>query len=197
MKIDNTRIENIKGNEKYGFRLIGYKGSYEFFCKNLLNRENWVRSLSRICVSSNIFLNYTIDKTLGKGSFAKVNLAYRNSDKRVFAIKTIEKARIMKSLRTMQFLYNEIAIMRKLSHPNIIKLYEVHENELYIHMVLEYLRGGELLQKLQNKGTYSEKDASVTFKCVLEALGYCHSLNIIHRDLKPENLILAYFLILH
>ena len=106
-------------------------------------------------------------------------------------LKRIEKAKILENSRTIRSMYNEIVIMRKLCHKNVIRMYEVYENESYIHLVLEYLKGGELFQKLQNKGTYSEKDASVVIKCLLEALNYCHSINIIHRDLKPENLIFA------
>lgn len=78
-----------------------------------------------------------------------------------------------------------------INHPGVIKLFEVYENEQFIHLVLEYLKGGELFQMLQKKGQYSEKDASVAIKSILEALNYCHCRNIAHRDLKPENLILV------
>ena len=101
----------------------------------------------------------------------------------------MEKQKLMESETNMQMILNEIEIMRKINHPNIIKLYEVYESDLYIHLVLEYLRGGELLTHLKNKGAYSEKDAAIVIRRVLEALEYCHSQNIIHRDLKPENLI--------
>jgi len=92
----------------------------------------------------------------------------------------------------MVSMHREIMILRRIDHPHVIKLYEVYENDLYIHLVLEYLKGGELFQKLQSKGLYSEKDASMAIKYVLEALDYCHNRNVVHRDLKPENLILAY-----
>ena len=80
--------------------------------------------------------------------------------------------------------------MRVLDHPKVIKLYEVYENEAFIHLVMEYLGGGELFQQLQTRGAYSESDAATVMRCVLEALDYCHKRHIIHRDLKPENLIL-------
>lgn len=96
----------------------------------------------------------------------------------------------MENWRNMISMEKEIGILRKLKHSYIISLYEVYENELYIHLVLEYLQGGELMTQLINKGAYSEKDASLVIKCVLEALDCCHSQNIIHRDLKPENLII-------
>jgi serine/threonine protein kinase len=79
-----------------------------------------------------------------------------------------------------------------LDHPNIIKLYEVFENDMYVHIVMEYLRGGELFQQLKSKGVYSEQDACLVAKRIFEALAYFHSRNVVHRDLKPENLILTY-----
>ena len=93
--------------------------------------------------------------------------------------------------RNMDCLIKEIDIMRVVDHPNIIKLYEVYESDRYIHLVLEYLKGGDLLEKIQNKGVYSEKDASFVTFCALQVLDYCHSRNIVHRDLKPENLIIV------
>lgn len=194
MKVDNARIQNIvsKSGKLDGFKLIGYKASYEFYSKSGLNIENWTRSLTKMCISLNISARYTFGRMLGKGNFARVHLAWRKLDSQVFAIKTIEKAKVLSNPRSVQSLYKEISIMRKLNHPNIIRLYEVYENDTYIHLVLEYLEGGELFQRLQSKGSYSEKDAAVLLKSLLEAISYCHSLNVIHRDLKPENLIFAY-----
>lgn len=97
----------------------------------------------------------------------------------------------MQGKRNIISLEREISILRKLNHQNIIKLHEVYENELYIHLVLEYLEGGELLTHIKKIGLYSEKDACCAIKCVLEALDYCHTRNIMHRDLKPENLIIT------
>jgi len=137
---------------------------------------------------------YTFDKLLGKGSFARVHKAIKKRDGKEYAIKTIEKAKIFEHTRNLQSMEREIAILRILNHPGVIKLHEVYENDMYIHIVMEYLRGGELFQQLQSSGIYSEKDASLVFRCILEALAYCHERNVVHRDLKPENLILMYFL---
>lgn len=106
-------------------------------------------------------------------------------------MKTIEKAKIMTNPRNIASLKQEIEILRSIDHPYVIKLYEVYESEFYVHLVLEYVQGGELLQMLQAKGAYSEADAMKAIKCILEALEYCHTKGIIHRDLKPENIILA------
>lgn len=128
---------------------------------------------------------------LGKGNFAKVHQGVKKTTGESFAVKSIEKKKILETPRNLIALGKEIDILRRIHHPNVIKLYEVFENETYVHLVVEYLKGGELFQNLQNKGVYSERDACLATKCILEALDYCHQRGIVHRDLKPENLILV------
>jgi serine/threonine protein kinase len=85
----------------------------------------------------------------------------------------------------------EIDILRELDHPNVIKLYCVYESQKYIHLLMPYLEGGELFDRIRRKGLYNEKDASVVMHKFVDALAYMHSKSVVHRDLKPENLILA------
>ena len=87
-------------------------------------------------------------------------------------------------------LINEISVMRKLNHPNLLKLYEIYESAEYIYLILESLEGGELMTRIIEKGTYDEYTISLLLKKMLEALEYMHSKKIIHRDIKPENLLL-------
>jgi serine/threonine protein kinase len=195
LKLKNSRIEKVEDRARnlYGFNLTGFKGTCELFTKQAFEQEDWVEKLRKVCISFNLCYRYSLEKLLGKGHFAKVHRAIRKRDGKAFAIKTIEKVKLLENPRNLQTLEREIGILRRLNHQYIIKLYEVYENELYIHIVLEYLQGGELFQQLQSRGIYSEADAALVFKCVLEALEYVHSRNVIHRDLKPENLILMYF----
>ena len=85
----------------------------------------------------------------------------------------------------------EIDILRVMNHEYVIRLYEVYESEKYIHLVFDFLEGGELFEKIKSKGLYKEKDAMTLMRNFLHALEYLHSRHIIHRDIKPENLILA------
>jgi calcium-dependent protein kinase len=82
--------------------------------------------------------------------------------------------------------------MRELDHPYLIKLFEVYESTKYIHLVLSYLDGGELFERIKSKQVYQESTAIQVMKNLLSALNYVHQNNVVHRDLKPENLILAF-----
>ena len=79
--------------------------------------------------------------------------------------------------------------MSQLDHPNVVKIYEIFDEDDCIYLVLELLAGGELFDRIVEKDHYSEKEAADTIRPVVDAIRYCHSLGIIHRDLKPENLL--------
>ncbi|TRY54322.1 hypothetical protein DNTS_021299 [Danionella cerebrum] len=85
----------------------------------------------------------------------------------------------------------EIGVLLRLSHPNIIKLKEIFETPAEISLVLELVTGGELFDRVVEKGYYSERDAADAVKQVLEAVAYLHENGVVHRDLKPENLLYA------
>jgi len=80
--------------------------------------------------------------------------------------------------------------MRKLEHESVIRLFNIYESDNHIYLVLELLNGGELFDRIREKGQYNENDASILMKKLLSALVFMHSKGIMHRDIKPENLIL-------
>jgi serine/threonine protein kinase len=87
---------------------------------------------------------------------------------------------------------SEIAVLRQLPpHPHIITLHDVFDELDYIHLVLEKVTGGELLDRLIEKSNYTECEARNVCKIVMEAVGHCHDNQVAHRDLKPENLLLT------
>ncbi len=83
--------------------------------------------------------------------------------------------------------------MIEMDHPNIIKLYEVYEDNRYIYLIMEECLGGELfdriIEHINSKSMFSEKEAATIFKQMVSAICYCHAQKICHRDLKPENLL--------
>lgn len=79
--------------------------------------------------------------------------------------------------------------MSNLDHPNIIKLYETFEDDKNIYLVMEICEGGELFDRIIDRGFFSEVDARTIFTQIMQAINYCHSKNISHRDLKPENFL--------
>jgi len=86
-------------------------------------------------------------------------------------------------------LAREIEIMKKVNHPNVLKLYEVFETDEVISLVMELVTGGELFYKIVEKGNYSEKEAAGIVKQMIQGVEYLHGEGICHRDLKPENLL--------
>ena len=169
----------------------GYQGLFAFFCKDEEDRNRWFKFLKRIAISKDAFKHYSFESILGSGSFGKVYLSKKKNGEK-YAIKTIDKSLICDNLRSMRLIIREIEILRKIDHPSIIKLYEVYESREFIHLVMEYLEGGDLLAYFNKKGNYSEKDASMVILKILEGINYCHSINVIHRDLKLDNIMLVY-----
>lgn len=93
------------------------------------------------------------------------------------------------SVKSVLGLHDEVSLLRKIRHPNVLQLYEIFESDSNVHLVIEYLQGKELFDQIKERGQYSEKDAATVIKAILNALETLHALNIVHRDLKPENLI--------
>ena len=103
------------------------------------------------------------------------------------AIKVIDKSKV----EDMNDITREIEIMKMVSHPNIIQLFEIFDESKKMHLVLELVTGGELFDRIVAKGNYSEKDAATCMSQLCQALDYLHTKKIVHRDLKPENLLYA------
>ncbi len=82
--------------------------------------------------------------------------------------------------------------MKKVNHPNVIALRSVFEDKKHVYLVMELVTGGELFDKIVERGNYSEADAAELTRAIVEAIAYLHVQGIAHRDLKPENLLLKH-----
>ena len=89
-------------------------------------------------------------------------------------------------------LWSEVSILKRLDHPNIIKLYDVYEDEKYFFLITELCTGGDLLDYMRESGRgLTEAQARGFIVPIVDALNYCHSLGIVHRDIKLENLLIT------
>ncbi|XP_044497064.1 CBL-interacting serine/threonine-protein kinase 12 [Mangifera indica] len=131
---------------------------------------------------------YEVGKLLGHGTFAKVYHARNIKSGESVAIKVIDKEKILKS-GLVAHIKREISILRRVRHPNIVQLFEVMATKSKIYFVMEYVRGGELFNKVA-KGRLKEDLARKYFQQLISAVGFCHARGVYHRDLKPENLLL-------
>ncbi|XP_020591909.1 CBL-interacting protein kinase 23-like isoform X2 [Phalaenopsis equestris] len=84
----------------------------------------------------------------------------------------------------------EISTMKLIRHPNVICMHEVMASKTKIYIVLEFVKGGELFDKIASRGRLKEDEARKYFQQLINAVDYCHSRGVYHRDLKPENLLL-------
>ena len=132
---------------------------------------------------------YEIIKEIGSGGFSRCLQVKNKTTGLLFACKELPK----KNLSDYEGLMREVNLMIKLDHPNIIKLYEVYENDKNIYLIMELCTGGELFDRIvdntENGIQFTEKQAADLFKQMMSAINYCHKNGIVHRDLKPENLL--------
>ncbi|KAL3633373.1 CBL-interacting protein kinase 2 [Castilleja foliolosa] len=131
---------------------------------------------------------YEMGKMLGQGTFAKVYHARDINNGTSFAIKVIDKEKILKVGMTEQ-IEREISVMSLVKHPNVVHLHEVLATKSKIYFALEYVGGGELFNKVA-KGRLKVDPARKYFQQLISAVDFCHSRGVYHRDLKPENLLL-------
>ncbi|XP_073271163.1 CBL-interacting serine/threonine-protein kinase 9-like isoform X3 [Primulina huaijiensis] len=134
---------------------------------------------------------YELGRTLGEGSFGKVKFARntQSTGEYAVAIKIIDRHRVLSSHMVEQ-IKREISTMKMIKHPNVLNILEVMASKTKIYIVLEYVGGGELFDKIARQGKLKEGVARRYFQQLINAVDYCHSRGVYHRDLKPENLLL-------
>ncbi|XP_032431614.1 calcium/calmodulin-dependent protein kinase kinase 1 isoform X2 [Xiphophorus hellerii] len=166
---------------------------------------------SQDCIQLN---QYKLKSEIGKGSYGVVKLAYNEDDDKHYAMKVLSKKRLMKQcgfprrppprgpkaaqgeqpkvLGPLERVYQEIAILKKLDHVNIVKLVEVLDDpsEDNLYMVFELMRKGPVME-VPTETPFSEEQARQHFRDIILGIEYLHYQKIVHRDIKPSNLLLG------
>eukprot|EP00903_Cladosiphon_okamuranus_P010945 g10337.t1 len=137
---------------------------------------------------------YQLGEIIGEGAFSQVRSATVTKPGQhkglQVAVKCIDRNNLPRE--DEEDLLEEVRILRSLKHPNVIDIYQFFKDDPNMYYVsIEYMRGGELFDRIVQKAYYNEKEARDLCRILLDAVRYCHDLGIVHRDLKPENLLLT------
>ena len=176
--------------KKYMSITILYKNEKSYYFDNEEDFKVWFDKLNQAVQSKSLFDKYEVKQKIGKGKFGLVKAGVNKETKQPVAIKIMAKKNMDKS--DMELAKVEIDILKISQHPNIIKLYDVYENEHYIYIIMENCSGGDLLSYFE----YHEYELPETKVCEIihklsMAVYYLHSYGIVHRDLKPENILMT------
>jgi len=141
--------------------------------------------------SDPIEFHYELLEDLGKGTFSVVKRGKHIQTGKEWAIKYIDKSKVLDKMDSIQ---TEVDILTRITqsrHPHIINLEEIFVTKKGFYLVIEYITGGELFDKIVQLECYSEEYASRIVRQIASAIGHLHSMGVVHRDLKPENLLLS------
>jgi calcium-dependent protein kinase len=186
----------VNTNNKEDSHLKNFKLEFNMLSNSMHTRESRVSNLSDIdtnvlkfskdqiikILKEPITQNYSILSDLGTGTLGTVKKVLH---------KKLNEERAMKIIDKKYNVKNEIEILKKISHPNIISIYEIYEDSKNYNIITEYLEGGELFEMIATQINFSEVEAANIMKQLMSSLVYLHNKNIVHRDLKPENIMLV------
>jgi calcium-dependent protein kinase len=140
---------------------------------------------------ADINTQYEFMKELGSGTYGNVYKVKNKHTGDTFACKRMNKRKIKNKERFKV----EIDLMKATDHPNIVRLYEIYEDTVYLYLIMEECVGGDFFDRLSSKSKtqsmYTEKEAAEIFKLIMSSINYCHSHGVCHRDIKPENILFS------
>lgn len=140
--------------------------------------------------TENLKDSYTLGRKLGQGQFGTTYLCVEKLTGKEYACKSIAKRKLI-SQEDVDDVRRELHIMHHLSgHPNIVTIKGAYEDQGAVHLVMELCAGGELFDRIIQRGHYSEAQAAELCRVIVGVVETCHSLGVMHRDLKPENFLL-------
>ncbi|KAH6762113.1 calcium-dependent protein kinase 20 [Perilla frutescens var. hirtella] len=139
--------------------------------------------------TDNMKEKFTLGRKLGQGQFGTTFLCMEKGTNKEFACKTIAKRKLT-TPEDVEDVRREIQIMHHLAgHPNVISIVGAYEDAVAVHVVMELCAGGELFDRIIQRGHYTERKAAELARIIVGVVQACHSLGVMHRDLKPENFL--------
>ncbi|XP_022909415.1 serine/threonine-protein kinase GL21140 [Onthophagus taurus] len=159
--------------------------------RTYISEENLFLKLNKDGVSLPDYLaqKYTCGKMIGEGNFAIVKLCLEKETNFEYALKMIDKSKCQGKVDMVE---NEVRILRKLNHPNIMKLIDEEDTKPILYLVCEYVQGGDLFDAITQVHKFSEEQSALMITHLTSALAYLHNINVVHRDVKPENLLVDF-----
>ena len=133
--------------------------------------------------------DYLVKQTIGSGTFSKVKLGINRITNQKVAIKLLDKSKIIEK-DDLERIIREMKIYREISHPNVIKVYEMLDTNKFYMIIMEYYERGELFNYIVEHEKLTEEETAFFFYQLINGIEYIHNKGIAHRDLKPENLLL-------
>ena len=182
---EKPKIERINNNEN----IIPYSICSPYITDGFISNQIKYESIYDL---NNFIpvLEFNSPKIIGIGSYGKVYL-YRNiTDKKLYAIKHLDKMILCKSIHTIKRIYDEINIQSRIHHQNIVRLLNVKENDKSIYLIMEYANTGSLFKYIRDKQCLSEEESFKFFSQIINAIYFLHKNDFIHRDIKPENILI-------
>eukprot|EP00158_Paraphelidium_tribonemae_P006690 Partr_v1_DN27934_c1_g1_i6_m11510 putative serine threonine-protein kinase len=177
-------------------------------CRRILGIVHLVILIPFVCIVDFIYQEYSIlrhqrkeremmlfekyfllDKVVGRGSFGLVRIGVNKSTGRRLACKQIKFDCNKIKERQRHHIEQEIAILTKIDHPNLIRVWDIIEVHGCVSIFMDLVEGGDLLGYIESRGNVAEEYARFGFFQLLQALRYLHEINVSHRDLKPENVL--------
>lgn len=132
---------------------------------------------------------FSLGRKLGQGQFGTTFMCVQKGTNKEFACKSIAKRKLT-TQEDVEDVRREIQIMHHLAgHPNVVQIVGAYEDAVAVHLVMELCAGGELFDRIIQRGHYTERKAADLARLIVSVVEACHSLGVMHRDLKPENFL--------
>jgi len=129
-------------------------------------------------------------KILGQGAFGDVYLSKNKLDSKLYAIKKMDKVKIIENGSRLEIVVREMNVHQRLIHDNIVRMHSQYEDRDSFYFIMDYIGNGTLYDVIRKEKGMEEKKAFYYFISVVAAVHFLHENNLVHRDLKPENLLI-------